>query len=175
MNADVFIDTNVLLYTIDEDPASASKRQQAEQLLLSQRWGWSVQVAAEFFVNATLAKRPFKLAAADAVALVETWFSFPTADLTPALVFSEDLNDGQNYDGVTVVNPFKMQRHEACPGRPGRRFAPARPANHIGSKKGHLAAGYGETRPPLARSISAEASRPYMPTQSRGHGTRRST
>jgi predicted nucleic acid-binding protein len=22
-------------------------------------------------------------------------------------VFSEDLNDGQNYDGVTVVNPFK--------------------------------------------------------------------
>ncbi len=29
MNADVFIDTNVLLYTIDEDPASASKRQRA--------------------------------------------------------------------------------------------------------------------------------------------------
>ena len=138
MNADVFIDTNVLLYTIDEDPPSASKRQRAEQLLLSQRWGWSVQVAAEFFVNATSPKRPFKLAAADAAALVETWFSFPTADLTPALVraafevqqryqlsywdaailaaakqmgchtvFSEDLNDGQNYDGVTVVNPFK--------------------------------------------------------------------
>lgn len=39
MNAEVFIDTNVLLYTIDEDPASASKRQRAEQLLLSERWG----------------------------------------------------------------------------------------------------------------------------------------
>ena len=23
-------------------------------------------------------------------------------------VYSEDLNDGQNYDGVTVVNPFKV-------------------------------------------------------------------
>src|SRR2546430_14765455 len=85
MNADVFIDTNVLLYTIDEDPASASKRQRAEQLLLSERWGWSVQVAAEFFVNATSARRPFKLAAPDAAALVETWFAFPTLDLTPAL------------------------------------------------------------------------------------------
>jgi predicted nucleic acid-binding protein len=137
MNAEVFVDTNVLLYTIDEDPASASKRERAQQLLLSERWGWSVQVAAEFFVNATSAKRPFRLASADAVALVETWFAFPTVDLTPALflaavdilqryrlsywdaailaaakllgcqtVFSEDLNDGQNYDGVTVVNPF---------------------------------------------------------------------
>ena len=95
-------------------------------------------MAAEFFVNATSAKRPFKLAAPDAAALMETWFVFPTLDLTPALfhaavdlhqrfqlsywdaailaaakqmgchtVFSEDLNDGQNYDGVTVVNPFK--------------------------------------------------------------------
>jgi predicted nucleic acid-binding protein len=52
MNADVFVDTNVLLYTIDEEPASAPKRQRAQQLLLSERWGWSIQVAAEFFVNA---------------------------------------------------------------------------------------------------------------------------
>jgi predicted nucleic acid-binding protein len=44
MNADVFIDTNVLLYTIDEDTDSASKRQRAQQLLLSESWCWSVQV-----------------------------------------------------------------------------------------------------------------------------------
>lgn len=137
MSADVFVDTNVLLYTIDEDPASAPKRSRAQQLLLSERWGWSVQVAAEFYVNATSAKRPFRLAASDAAALVETWFEFPTIELTPELfraaidvqqrfllsywdaailaaakqmgchtVFSEDLNDGQNYDGVTVINPF---------------------------------------------------------------------
>lgn len=137
MNAEVFVDTNILLYAIDDDPASAAKRELARKLLLSERWGWSVQVAAEFFVNATSAKRPFKLAAVDAAALVETWFTLPTAELTPALVraafglhqryqlsywdaailaaaksmgcrvvFSEDLNPGQVYDGVTVLNPF---------------------------------------------------------------------
>jgi predicted nucleic acid-binding protein len=138
MNAEVFVDTNVLLYTIDEDPASLPKRQQAQQLLLSQRWGWSIQVAAEFFVNATSLKRPFRLAAPDAAALVETWLAFPTLPLTADLVrsaiechlrfgvsywdaailaaaklmgchtvYSEDLNDGQDYDGVRVVNPFR--------------------------------------------------------------------
>src|SRR5437879_13305877 len=35
MNADVFVDTNILLYTIDEDAASASKRQRSQQLLLT--------------------------------------------------------------------------------------------------------------------------------------------
>jgi predicted nucleic acid-binding protein len=85
MNAEVFVDTNVFLYTIDEDPSSASKRQRAQQLLLSERWGWSVQVAAEFFVNATSPKRPFRLLAVDAAALVEAWFVFPTIDITPVL------------------------------------------------------------------------------------------
>ena len=137
MIAEVFVDTNVFLYTIDEDPSSAAKRQRAQLLLVSERWGWSVQVAAEFFVNATSAKRPFRLAPADAAALVETWFAFPTLELTPSLfrsaidvqqrfqlsywdaaiicaakqmgcqkVYSEDLNHGQVYDGVTVINPF---------------------------------------------------------------------
>lgn len=137
MNADVFVDTNILLYAIDEDPASTAKRQRAQQLLLTESWGWSVQVAAEFFVNATSPKRPFKLDSPTAAALIETWLVFPTLDITPALfraavdiqqrfqlsywdaailaaarqmgcrlVYSEDLNATQNYDGVTVVNPF---------------------------------------------------------------------
>jgi predicted nucleic acid-binding protein len=137
MNAEAFIDTNVLLYTIDEDPAAAAKRQRAQELLLSGPWGWSVQVAAEFFVNATSPKRPFRLTDSAAAALVEAWFALPTIELTPDLfraavelrqryqisywdaaiiaaakemgcttVYSEDLNPGQTYDGVTVVNPF---------------------------------------------------------------------
>src|SRR5689334_20720684 len=85
MNADVFVDTNILLYTVDEDPASSSKRQRAQQVLLTEQWGWSVQVAAEFFVNATSPKRAFRLAAVDAAALVETWLAAPTLDLTPGL------------------------------------------------------------------------------------------
>jgi predicted nucleic acid-binding protein len=86
MNAEVFIDTNILLYTIDEDPASASKRQRAQQILLSEPWGWSIQVAAEFFVNAVSRKRPFRLDSADAAALVETWLTYPTLPLTAELV-----------------------------------------------------------------------------------------
>ena len=61
-------------------------RQRAQQILLTERWGWSVQVAAEFFVNATSPKRPFRLATADARALLETWFAFPILHLTPDLV-----------------------------------------------------------------------------------------
>ena len=138
MNAEVFVDTNVLQYTIDDDPASNEKRERAQQLLLSEHWGWSIQVAAEFFVNATSPKRPFRLAMSDAAAFVETWLSYPTLPLTPDLVrhaialqqrfqlsywdaaiiaaarqmgcrivYSEDLNHGQDYDGVRVVNPFR--------------------------------------------------------------------
>src|SRR5947209_14355583 len=103
MNAEVFVDTNVLLYTIDEDPGSQAKRQRAQQLLLSERWGWSVQVAAEFFVDATSAKRPFRLPAAEAAALVEAWFAFPTLELTPALFRA----------AVDVHQPFQLS-YWAC-------------------------------------------------------------
>src|SRR5437762_13733977 len=85
MSAEVFVDTNVFLYSVDDEPTSAAKREIAQQLLLSERWGWSVQVAAEFFVNATSPKRPFRLSAAEAEALVEAWFAFPTLHVTPAL------------------------------------------------------------------------------------------
>jgi predicted nucleic acid-binding protein len=137
MTATVFVDTNVLLYTIDDDPAAASKRARARELLLTESWGWSVQVASEFFVNATSPKRPFRLSASDTAALLEAWLAFPTQPLTPEVVrsaisihqrfqlsywdaailaaaghlgctnvFSEDMNAGQTYDGVTVINPF---------------------------------------------------------------------
>jgi predicted nucleic acid-binding protein len=137
MRAEVFVDTNVFLYSIDEDPASAEKREAAQALLLSERWGWSLQVAAEFYVNATSPKRPFRLESADAKALIETWLCYPTLSVTPDLlraaivvqqrfqlsywdaaiiaagrelgcgiVYSEDLNHGQEYDGIRVVNPF---------------------------------------------------------------------
>jgi hypothetical protein len=45
MIADVFVETNVCPYTIDEDPASSQKRERARQLLLAERWGWSVRMA----------------------------------------------------------------------------------------------------------------------------------
>jgi len=36
MTAAVFVDTNVLLYSIDDDPASVAKRNRAQQLLLTE-------------------------------------------------------------------------------------------------------------------------------------------
>ncbi|MEX0702208.1 MAG: PIN domain-containing protein [Planctomycetales bacterium] len=142
----MFIDTNVLLYSIDEDPASASKRDRAQRILLTEPWGWSIQVAAEFFVNATSPKRPFRLANDDAMKLIDVWLGYPTTSLTTETfragvaiherfgvsywdaailaaarqmgchtVFSEDLNEGQDYDGVRVVNPFLDQSNVATP------------------------------------------------------------
>jgi len=43
-------------------------------------------VAAEFFVNATSPKRPFRLATVDAAQLVENWLAFPTQPVTADIV-----------------------------------------------------------------------------------------
>ena len=138
MNAEVFVDTNIFLYSIDDNPAAAEKRDVAREILRAEPWGWSVQVAAEFFVNATSPKRSFRLATELANSLVETWLCFPTAEINAGIVrdaialhqrfqtsywdsailatakqlgchtvYSEHLNDQQNYDGVTVINPFR--------------------------------------------------------------------
>lgn len=138
MNADVFIDTNVFLYAVSDQIDEQEKAQRARELLLTQRWGWSVQVAGEFFVIATSPKRPFQLSPTRAAEFIRTWLDFPTAAVGPPIVlralelqqqfqvsywdaaiiaaahelgshtvFTEDLSDGQNYDGVTVVNPFR--------------------------------------------------------------------
>ena len=139
MSAEFFIDTNVFLYSIDDSVECEPKRTVAREILENQPWGWSVQVAAEFFVNATSPKRAFRLNADLASALVENWFSFPTVEITPEIVrsaislhqryqtsywdsailasarilgchtvYTEDMNHGQDYDGVSVKNPFLL-------------------------------------------------------------------
>jgi predicted nucleic acid-binding protein len=137
MNAEVFIDTNVLLYSLSDRPEEQAKAERARQFLLTENWGWSVQVAGAFYHVATSAKRQFQLPHSSAMEYVETWLKFPTASLHPSTVlnalqlrdrfhvsywdaliiaaaqdlgcgtiYSEDLNDGQDYGGVKVVNPF---------------------------------------------------------------------
>jgi predicted nucleic acid-binding protein len=137
MNAEAFIDTNVFLYSISDRPEEQVKTERARQLLLNENWGWSVQVAGEFYHVATSVRRQFRLSHSEAIEYVRTWLSFPTASLQPSTVlnalqmrerfqvsywdatiiaaahelgcstiYSEDLNDGQDYGGVKVVNPF---------------------------------------------------------------------
>lgn len=137
MNAEAFIDTNVFLYALSDRAEEQQKAKRARALLLSENWGWSVQVAGEFYHIATSAKRQFRLPHPSAMEYVRTWLNFPTASLHPATVlaalqlrerfqvsywdaaifaaahelgcrtiYSEDFSHGQDYDGVTVVNPF---------------------------------------------------------------------
>ena len=139
MSADVFIDTNIFLYAISDQPEEQVKAERARDLLLTEHWGWSVQVAGEFFVAATSPKRQFQLSPVQAAEFVKTWLNFPTAaidsstilralqiqqqfrlsywdaaiiaaasELKSRILYTEDLNDGQDYGGVVVINPFRL-------------------------------------------------------------------
>lgn len=88
MNADVFIDTNVFLYALSDRPEEQLKAERARQLLLNENWGWSVQVAGEFYHIATSAQRQFRVPHSSAMEYVRTWLSFPTASLHPSTVLS---------------------------------------------------------------------------------------
>lgn len=138
MNADVFIDTNVFLYAISDLAEEQEKTIRARDLLLNESWGWSVQVAGEFFVAATSPKRQFQLSPSQAAEFIKTWLNFPTAaigsstllraleiqqrfglsywdaaiiaaasELECHTLYTEDLSDGQDYDGVVAINPFR--------------------------------------------------------------------
>lgn len=139
MNAKVFVDTNVFLYSISDRPTEQSKAERARNLLLTENWGWSVQVAGEFFYTATSPKRQFRLPIDQAIEFVKTWLAFPTAPLLTSTVvralsiqqrfqvsywdaaiiaaaselgcetiYTEDLSQGQDYDGVMALNPFLL-------------------------------------------------------------------
>lgn len=88
MNAEAFIDTNVFLYALSDRPEEQQKAERARELLLIENWGWSVQVAGEFYHIATSAKRQFRLPHSSAMEYVETWLKFPTASLHPSTVLS---------------------------------------------------------------------------------------
>src|SRR5438132_9889875 len=65
-----FVDTNVLLYAASTDSAEADKREQARTVLSTGGFAFSVQVAQEFFVNATKKLKP-PLSGADALAFLK--------------------------------------------------------------------------------------------------------
>jgi predicted nucleic acid-binding protein len=86
MSAEVFIDTNVFLYSLSDDPEEQLKAERARQLLLHENWGWSAQVAGEFYYVATSPKRQFRLSPLLARQYVETWLGFPTASVSISIV-----------------------------------------------------------------------------------------
>lgn len=137
MTATSFIDTNILLYAGSKAAADQAKRHVARGLLSQPGIGFSAQVLQEFYAAAVAKQRLqithdeaiavlHSLAAfpvcpisrdlvLEAIAAKQHFgISYWDAAIVTAAkqlgcqtLYSEDLNDGQNYDGVTVVNPFK--------------------------------------------------------------------
>ena len=84
-----FLDTNVLLYSISDDPRDGIKRDIAVALVERADNASSVQVLQEFYVQATRVSRPNPLPHETAVAFVRTWIErFSIQDLTVSILNS---------------------------------------------------------------------------------------
>jgi len=136
-DSSVFVDSNVLLYAASGRPVDRAKATRARRLLEECLVVLSVQVLQEFYANAVnphkLRLTPAEAAEWCSVWLefpivpltretfvhalelahryhVSNWDAAILAAAAQAnctLVYSEDLNDGQEYDGIRVENPFR--------------------------------------------------------------------
>ena len=82
MTSRVFLDTNILLYSISRAPDEAAKRERAIALLDAPECCLSVQVLQEFYVQATRVTRADALSHAVAAGLVLSWLRFEVQDNT---------------------------------------------------------------------------------------------
>jgi predicted nucleic acid-binding protein len=133
--AEVFLDTNVLLYAALGSADAPAKYERALELLTT-RFGTSGQVLAEFYVNAQrkgarpltqeeaqewvfrLSKKPFQpvdykvvkggidLARRHRISYWDGAVIAAAERLGARVAYSEDLNHGQTFGSVRVENPF---------------------------------------------------------------------
>jgi predicted nucleic acid-binding protein len=136
MIADCFLDTNVLVYAATGRFTEPTKHERARDLIATTHFALSGQVLAEFFVNATrksdvpltveqayrwiesLRDRPcaavdhelvtsaIRHSARYRINYYDAAIIAAAERLGAPLLYSEDLNDGQTYGSVRVVNPF---------------------------------------------------------------------
>lgn len=133
---DAVLDSNVLLYALSDAPVENAKRERAAELIGGIQFGLSYQILIEVYVIATrkfavpvpetkvlqfleallsfpcVAGTPGLFRQAAALSRKFRIHPYDAAILAAAqelgahTVYSEDLNHGQTYDGVTVINPF---------------------------------------------------------------------
>jgi predicted nucleic acid-binding protein len=133
----IFLDTNILLYAGSNAAKDARKKEIAVAIIGSDDFAISAQVVQEFLANAlrkpelgisetsiqaTLESlRDVTVLPVTYDLIVRAWglrkrfivSHWDAAILAAALelgchtLYTEDLSDGQNYDGVRVVNPFR--------------------------------------------------------------------
>jgi predicted nucleic acid-binding protein len=77
-----FLDTNVLLYSISQNPAESLKRDRAIALLEDDSGALSIQVLQEFYVQATRTSRADAISHELAAGLIEAWSRFRIQDMT---------------------------------------------------------------------------------------------
>jgi predicted nucleic acid-binding protein len=132
MTVESFVDTNVLVYAAAPKPGEESKRKVAAEVLRSQTFAISAQVLQEFYTTVTRHNRheelqtwmkrlrSFTCAAIDRdhvyratevsvryrISYWDASIIASAALLGASTLYSEDLNHGQAYNGVTVINPF---------------------------------------------------------------------
>jgi len=137
MTAEVFLDSNILLYACSNAPADGEKQRIAESLILENDFALSAQVLQEFVSNA-LRKKTLGITERNIDATMEMSSHLPVLPVTRELVltaivlrrwlqlsqrdstiiaaalelgchtlYTEDLNHGQDYGGVRVINPFR--------------------------------------------------------------------
>lgn len=134
---EVFLDSNVLIYAGSAAPADAAKCRAAQKLMENTPFVLSAQVLQEYISSALRKKwlgiseanidAMLAMAASVPVLPVTTglieaavelrrrfqvshWDSTiisAAQELGCQTLYSEDLNDGQDYDGVRVINPFR--------------------------------------------------------------------
>jgi predicted nucleic acid-binding protein len=77
-----FLDTNILLYSISQNPAESLKRDRAIALLADDSGALSIQVLQEFYVQATRTSRADAVSHELAAGLIEAWSRFRIQDMT---------------------------------------------------------------------------------------------
>ena len=133
---EAFIDTNVLLYAASGASSEVKERDAARRILGRDNWGISAQVLQEFYVNATgkmrrkiqphstasflrlMMTRPVVTTTPDLflraidisrdyrIGYWDAAIVAAAAHLGCTTLYTQDLNPGQTYSGVTAVDPF---------------------------------------------------------------------
>lgn len=81
-----FVDTNILLYAISNEPAESAKAEVARQVMESRDLALSTQVIQEFYVQATRTGRATRLTHAQVVGLIQSFMRYPIQEMSMAVV-----------------------------------------------------------------------------------------
>ena len=99
-----FVDTNVLLYAVSEDPEEAGKRDRARHVLSERDLAVSVQVLQEFYFQATRPARARRLSSESALRFLEPILLFRIQAMTPGVFL----------DAVEISRRFQLSYSDAA-------------------------------------------------------------